>query len=96
MGKYVDLETVRVIAHDYLCVQQDEDAFMSEIEGASTSDVALVRHGTWKKVKIPPAVYNLHGFECSVCGYVDETSHGVSGTPFSYCPTCGAKMDAGA
>ncbi len=83
MGKYIDIETVKVIAHDYLYVQQEEDAFMSEIGEASTSDVAPVRHGTW-------VTWAGSLGKCSVCGY--EYTDLIECNAF--CGNCGARMDA--
>lgn len=84
MEKYIDVETVRVIAHDYLCVQQDEDAFMEEIDKASTSDVAPVRRGIWRQPGTRGAEESLW---CSACGA------GPHLYPWRCCPDCGARMD---
>lgn len=100
-GKYIDVETVRVIAHDYLCVQQDEDAFMAEIDRASVSDVAPVKCGKWIERHDFPILV------CSCCGNGTLRSHSAiriyenHGTTENtksapYCPNCGAKMDADA
>lgn len=97
MEKYVGVETVRAIAHDYLCVQNDEDAFMAEIDDAAVcvlselepqEDVAPVVHGR----NMDNACSGL--FECSVCGWsCGDTLHGDTET-YNFCPNCGAKMDA--
>ena len=73
MENYIDVETVRVIAHDYLCVQREEDAFMSEIDEAATSDVAPVRHGTYEHTHRPDML------KCSVCcgaGFLSDLRRG--------------------
>lgn len=64
------------------------------LESAPTADVVPVRHGAWRKIKIPPAGYDLHGYLCNLCGFVDEGVHSMTGKPFAYCPNCGARMDA--
>lgn len=94
MEKYIDVETVEVIARDWACCPEDLDAFMSEIGEASASDVAPVRHGTWKlSFSEYPNPCNeemellCDGFICSLCGY------GTSCGSLLYCPVCGARMD---
>lgn len=66
---------------------------LTMLANAPVADVAPVRHGAWRKIKIPPAGYDLHGYLCNLCGYVDEGVHTMTGKPFPYCPYCGAKME---
>lgn len=100
MSKYVDADALSD------AIQRNVEAYyswgggydsaegaLSEIENFPAADVVPVRHGKWNRIKIPPAGYNLHGWQCSECGYVDEVSHSVAETAFPYCPNCGAKMD---
>lgn len=90
MKKYIDVETVKAIARDWACCTEDLDAFMSEIGEASTSDVAPVVHAkddAWEAGGV---------FACSSCGaWIGSIEGGsLDGEKFSFCPACGARMDA--
>ena len=65
------------------------------IDEIPTADVALVRHGRWKKSKgneRPTENGFVHNdkYVCDCCGWgcCCETK-----LDFSFCPNCGAKMD---
>ncbi len=91
MGKYIDVETVRGIAHNYLCGQGEEDAFMSEIDGASTSDVVPIKHGKWKPLTETqgdnPKAFAM--YRCSACGR-NSLQHRMGDR---FCSQCGAEME---
>lgn len=59
--------------------------YADKIKDIPAADVATVRHGRWK----------CHGdcgvTECSECCWIVEEYVG----DYSYCPSCGAKMDDG-
>lgn len=104
MGEYVDRyalndELAKLLP--YVIADSVSAAYTQGLNAAHNAlldfpaaDVVPVRHGAWKKIKIPPAGYNLHGYLCSFCGFLDEGVHSMTGKPFAYCPNCGARMDA--
>lgn len=53
----------------------------SMIHSEKAADVALVRHGRWKR-------YGKNLGECSECGEIVSVRN-------NYCPNCGAIMDGG-
>lgn len=52
-----------------------------KLDEVPIADVAEVKHGEWKQ-----SIYANNFFSCSVCDAVWSRK-------FSYCPSCGAKMD---
>ena len=59
------------------------------IRSIPAADVSPVRHGRWEDIN------DLECFECSCCGECANQPWGLDGAiMFSYCPNCGAKMDA--
>lgn len=57
------------------------------IDEIPSADVAPVRHGKWE------IVVGSNGKEYMVCTYC-RVSQDLTGV-FTYCPSCGAKMDGG-
>lgn len=56
------------------------------------ADVVPVRHGKWELIKDSYCGFDDFRLRCSACGKeADERKSRRS----SYCPDCGAKMDAG-
>lgn len=92
MAEYIDREALiewlkRIPLKDLsdglgLCRVIREDDFKKAIKQMPKGiivDVALVRHGRWKR-------YCKNLGECSECGEVVSVRN-------NYCPNCGAKMD---
>ena len=65
---------------DIMCVYGSNPQYINWLNHAPTVDAVPVRHGKWLW---------LDGVRCSQCNYKLETT----GLP-SYCPNCGARMDA--
>jgi hypothetical protein len=63
------------------------------IEGIEAADVAPVRHGQWLTTDAYP-----HRLYCSLCftmALPNVEYRERWGVNFTYCPSCGAKMDGG-
>ncbi len=63
----------------------DYAAAFAEIRKLPAADVAPVVHGKWGDNGIEGSML----VKCSVCGF------DCGANSFSYCPSCGAKMDGG-
>lgn len=59
----------------------------------TTPDCVPVKHGKWINCYHPPRKVTTTGtLRCSVCNH---SRFRITGTWFTYCPNCGAKMDGG-
>lgn len=58
------------------------DCCIDCVNGATTADVAEVKHGKWKRARYTEASLYI----CSECDKPEYKEH-------RYCPSCGAKMD---
>ncbi len=86
------LENAQLISDGEYCGYCTEDVNLGSIPAA---DVAPVRHGKWKPVKYNACCscgksYGTYHFLCSACNHIAYSQ------PYrlTYCPNCGAKMDA--
>lgn len=87
MEKYIDVETVRKIVSNNIWHDEDVDAIMEDIDGASASDVAPVRRAYWRGFT-HNGVWDL---ACSNCDA--PIPFGISAAEMRYCHRCGARMD---
>lgn len=88
MAEYIEREAVLKFIENGLNNSDKLKAFghdaveiMAEIQYMPAADVALVRHGRWKR-------YGKNLGECSECGEIVSVRN-------NYCPNCGAIMDGG-
>lgn len=62
---------------------------IEKVKIAPAADVVPVVQGKWKKCFEDWRI-QIEGDECSVCGF---QHYGTNISDYSYCPSCGAKMD---
>lgn len=85
MPKYIELEKALHVLDNVMSdegIKHKGKAIRKRLNELPGEDVVEVEHGEWK-TKFPP-LCGLSNY-CSECGQLNA--------PFSYCPSCGAKMD---
>ena len=96
MAEYIEREASLALVMPYdptdekaaVTISTAKKLIRKVLKDTPTADVAPVVHGEWIPTETPCMSENE---DCSVCGY-----RTVYGSNWSYCPSCGARMDGGA
>lgn len=89
----LELEYYDLSIHGTMAVKSVLPVFVDLLEKQSTVDVAEVRHGEWKYIKMDN--FRQYKVICPFCEaeYVGNYDAYIEPEDFNYCPNCGARMD---
>ena len=101
MARYIDIEGAGIgkANREQFLVPEFADgwnAVLKILEKEPTADVAEVRHGEWKYIKMDN--FRQYKVICPFCEaeYVGNYDAYIEPEDFNYCPNCGARMDGDA